>query len=57
VIRNKAKRRLRAVFLENESKIKVGSYIFVAKNDINTNDYKKLCNDFNFAFKRLELYK
>lgn len=57
VKRNKAKRRLRALFLKHESKIQSGSYIFVAKENIENRDPKALNSDFNFAFKRLELYK
>ena len=57
VTRNKARRRLRAVFLENEDKLLMGKYIFVAKQPINERNYEELQRDFNFAFKRLELYK
>jgi len=57
VIRNKARRRLRAVFLSNENKVLTGKYIFVAKQTINDRKYEDLKKDFNFAFKRLELYK
>jgi len=57
VLRNKARRRLRALFLSYENKIKPGQYILVAKEKINENDYEKLKKDFNFAFKRLEILK
>jgi len=43
--------------LEYEKRIKPGKYIFVAKDKINERDYEGLKNDFNFAFKRLELFK
>ena len=55
VIRNKARRRLRAVVQQNCTNLKTGYYIFVAKEEITGHDSKKLQNDFNFAFKRLEL--
>jgi len=57
VVRNKARRRLRAIIKDIAPKLKNGKYIFVAKDKIVEHDYKKLQNDFNFAFKRLELYK
>jgi ribonuclease P protein component len=57
VVRNSAKRRLRAVFLEFEHKIQKGSYIFIAKDALNTRDFKGIKKDFEFAFKRLELFK
>jgi len=55
--RNRAKRRLRAMFLNYEAKIKNGKYIFVAKNPINERSFLELKKDFDFAFKRLELLK
>ncbi len=57
VQRNKARRRLRAFVLSYENNIKTGKYIFVAKEKINENDFDKLKKDFNFAFKRLEIFK
>ncbi|MEA1914349.1 MAG: ribonuclease P protein component [Campylobacterota bacterium] len=57
VVRNKARRRLRAVVNDLASKLKTGKYIFVAKDTLAHNDYDKLKKDFHFAFKRLELYK
>jgi ribonuclease P protein component len=57
VVRNKAKRRLRAIFLEYENKIQEGSYIFIAKEALNNRDFKGIKKDFDFAFKRLELFK
>jgi ribonuclease P protein component len=57
VKRNKARRRMRALFNSYENKIIPGNYIFVAKNEINDNDFKKLKKDFDFALKRLELLK
>lgn len=57
VQRNKARRRLRAFVLSYENNIKTGKYIFVVKEKINENDFDKLKKDFNFAFKRLEIFK
>jgi ribonuclease P protein component len=56
-LRNKARRRLRAIVLENENKIIVGKYVFVAKDELSNKSYKELQKDFNFAFNRLNLYK
>ena len=55
VLRNKSKRRLRAVFHQYENKIKKGSYIFVAKDKIHELGFKELKKDLNFALKRMEL--
>jgi len=57
VKRNSARRRLRALFLTNENKVQLGKYIFVAKDAIHDRTIQELQKDFNFAFKRLELYK
>ncbi|WP_419766441.1 MAG: ribonuclease P protein component [Arcobacter sp.] len=57
VYRAKARRRLRAIVLENEEKIITGKYIFVAKDELLKKSYVQLQKDFNFAFKRLNLYK
>ena len=57
VQRNKARRRLRAILLAHEDKILAGKYIFVAKQELFSRSYDDLKKDFNFAFKRLELYK
>lgn len=57
VFRAKAKRRLRACILDYEERLKEGSYIFVAKNLIHDKTFQDLKRDFNFAFKRLEVFK
>lgn len=57
VLRNKARRRLRALLQKNCDKIQSGYYIFVAKEDIHNHDWQKLQSDFNFACKRLDAYK
>jgi len=57
VYRNRARRLLKALVLEKESKLKNGKYIFVAKNTIFEKKYINLQKDFNFAMKRLDLFK
>lgn len=44
------------MFLQFEDKVQVGKYIFIAKDTLNDRDFKGIKNDFNFAFKRLELF-
>ncbi len=46
VKRNRAKRRLRALFLEFSSLLKDGTYIFVAKQSINEVSYLLLKKEF-----------
>ncbi|APW66276.1 ribonuclease P protein component [Poseidonibacter parvus] len=55
VLRNKARRRMRALFATYENQIKSGKYIFVVKNTIHDKSFSQLKKDFDFAFKRLEL--
>ncbi|MGM0518675.1 MAG: ribonuclease P protein component [Campylobacterota bacterium] len=57
VLRNKARRRARALFKTYENRVKTGKYIFVIKKEIHQKDYKDLKRDFDFALKRLELLK
>ncbi|MGE4420396.1 MAG: ribonuclease P protein component [Sulfurimonas sp.] len=57
VKRNRAKRRLRALFLEFSPLLKDGTYIFVAKQAINDVTYKKLKNDFQKILNRLNALK
>jgi ribonuclease P protein component len=45
------------MFLKYENKIKKGSYIFIAKDTLLQRDVKGLKKDFDFAFKRLELFQ
>ncbi|MCK4973761.1 MAG: ribonuclease P protein component [Sulfurimonas sp.] len=60
VKRNRAKRRLRAIFREYSSSLNDGTYIFVAKHSINEITHEKLKNDFlkilnrSKALKRLD---
>ncbi len=57
VKRSKAKARLRAMLLTYDNKIKSGKYIFIVKNNIFDKNVTELRSAFNFAFKRLELFK
>lgn len=57
VTRNKARRRVRALVKDNEDRIISGDYIFVMKNEINEKSHLQLEKDFQFAFKRMNLYK
>ncbi|NQY21509.1 MAG: ribonuclease P protein component [Campylobacteraceae bacterium] len=57
VLRNKSRRRLRAVMLSYENKLLSGKYIFVAKETLKDRTYKQMLNDFKFAFSRMNLLK
>ncbi|MDR0762574.1 MAG: ribonuclease P protein component [Campylobacteraceae bacterium] len=57
VLRNRAKRRLRAIFTQTEQKLKEGIYIFVAKEGLKNMDYKQLKSSLLWSFKRLECFK
>ena len=46
VKRNRAKRRLRALFREFSPTLKDGTYIFVAKQSLNETTHEKLKDDF-----------
>lgn len=52
VRRNRAKRRLRALFLEFSHLLKEGTYIFVAKQSINEAPHQKLKSDFEKILNR-----
>ena len=52
VKRNRAKRRLRAIFCEYSNTLKDGSYIFVAKQSLVESSFEKLSNDFKKIIKR-----
>lgn len=54
VKRNRAKRRLRALFLEYSSLLKDGTYIFVAKQTISETTHQKLKSDFEKVLIRLD---
>lgn len=57
VKRNRAKRRLRALFLESSSSLKDGTYIFVAKQTIHETTHQKLKSDFEKVLNRLDAVK
>jgi len=52
VKRNRAKRRLRALFCEHSKLLKDGSYVFVAKTGLFESSYKELNSDFLKVLKR-----
>jgi ribonuclease P protein component len=54
VKRNRAKRRMRALFCEFAPSLKDGSYIFVAKAEILTSSYQNLKNDFQKILSRAQ---
>lgn len=52
VVRNRCKRRLRALFLEFSDSIKEGTYIFVAKGSTHTINFSALETDFRKILKK-----
>lgn len=54
VKRNRARRRLKALFLELQKDLSVGSYVFVAKDKIHSLDYESLKNGLLWSFERLK---
>ena len=57
VKRNRAKRLMRALFIENAHNLKDGRYIFVAKAEINTLPFKVLQNNFKKNLSRAHAFK
>ncbi|MBP7225284.1 MAG: ribonuclease P protein component [Aliarcobacter sp.] len=57
VHRNKARRRMRALFASYEQQLVIGNYIFVAKIALHEKNFPQLKKDFDFALKRLEVLK
>ncbi|PHR71260.1 MAG: ribonuclease P protein component [Arcobacter sp.] len=57
VVRNKARRRLRAAILSYKDTLITGSYIFVAKDSLTERSYKQMMSDFKFTFTRMNLMK
>ena len=57
VKRNRAKRRLRAIFLLHSQNLKDGSYIFVAKQSLVESTHEKLQNDFKQIVKKSKALK
>ena len=56
VKRNRAKRRLRALFAEFSSSLKSGSYVFIAKDSIDKYSHKELMRDMKYASKKMHLF-
>ena len=56
VKRNRAKRRLRALFCEYSNSLKDGTYIFVAKAAIFDAPFEKLTHDFNKILTRAKTF-
>jgi len=56
VKRNRAKRRLRALFCEYSHSLKDGSYVFVAKAGIFDTPFEKLSNDFKKTLSRAKTF-
>ncbi len=57
VKRNRAKRLMRALFIENAQNLKDGRYIFVAKAEINNLPFKVLQNNFKKNLQRAHAFK
>ncbi|MBU0720762.1 ribonuclease P protein component [bacterium] len=57
VKRNRAKRRLRALFCEYSSSLKDGTYIFVAKQSIIESSHENIKNDFQKVLKNGKTFK
>jgi len=57
VYRNRAKRRLRALFMEFSSQMNSGTYILVAKEPIRNTSHETLKSDFDKALKRVGAMK
>jgi len=57
VQRNRARRILKAQFINFSPKLKNGKYIFVAKAPIIDSNFQKLAKQFNYVYKRLRLFK
>ncbi len=57
VIRNRSKRRLRAIWRENRDKLLDGHYVFVAKATLHQIPFTTLQKDINYILKRLNVKK
>ena len=57
VKRNRAKRRIRAIFYDNSQNLQDGTYIFVAKHSLIESTHEKLKNDFKQIVKRSKALK
>ncbi|MEA2099492.1 MAG: ribonuclease P protein component [Campylobacterota bacterium] len=57
VVRNRAKRRLRALFYEHSTNLKDGTYIFVAKQALYDSTHQQLSKDFIKVLNRSKAFK
>ena len=57
VVRNRAKRRLRALFYEYSSNLKDGTYIFVAKQALYDSTHQQLSKDFIKVITRAKAFE
>ncbi|MEA3229254.1 MAG: ribonuclease P protein component [Campylobacterota bacterium] len=57
VKRNRAKRKLRAAFIQYSNSLKDGTYIFVAKHSLVESSHEQFINDFNKVIKRSRVFK
>ena len=57
VIRNRSKRRLRALFTERKNGLDDGLYVFVAKKGVCENSFESVKRDFNYVLKRMGITK
>ncbi len=57
VVRNRAKRRLRALFCEYSNTLKDGTYIFVAKQSLFSASHIQLTDDFIKVLTRSKSFK
>jgi ribonuclease P protein component len=57
VVRNRAKRLLKAHFISFAENLNRGCYIYVAKQPILNSNYSQLNNTFKYIYKKLKLLK
>jgi ribonuclease P protein component len=57
VVRNRAKRVLRSLFVSNYKDISNGTYIFLAKHSIVSAKYDRLLEDYIYALKKIGAYE
>lgn len=43
--------------LQNENQLKIGKYVFVAKNELLSREFQVLQKDFYYAMKKLDLFQ
>ncbi|WP_103643153.1 ribonuclease P protein component [Campylobacter concisus] len=57
VVRNRAKRLLRAAFFSISNELKDGTYIMVAKNGITEISFDKICKNLSWSIKKMGCLK